>query len=211
MIADWPVTGERIDTSIHSDVDEDIYLLEKNFLESYSPVRKVDQFVVDFGEMNGVKTYIVPPPLICECHIPFTSFFLIPPVGRGTGPFGKASKGSGQVHMMVQLALERKEAVMMGSGSGIWNRIHVKDLSHLYFLLLSKAISGQDLPSGKTGYYFAENGFQSWKSIAEGISKAGKERGLFQNEEVGDISLEEVAKVFYDGDLRDAEAVLGSK
>lgn len=65
MLGDWPETGERIDTNFHSDVDEDIYELEKNFPEDYSPVRKVNQLVVHTGEKELVKTYIVPPPLIC--------------------------------------------------------------------------------------------------------------------------------------------------
>ena len=66
MIGDWPETGERIDTSIHSDVDEDIYTTERDHAESHSPVRAVDQLVVNVGENEGVKTYIVPGPLICE-------------------------------------------------------------------------------------------------------------------------------------------------
>jgi hypothetical protein len=69
----------------------------------------------------------------------------------------------------------------------------------------------QHIPSGKLGYYFAENGSQSWKSIAEGVGKIGKQSGIFKTSETGDIGLEEVANEFYGGDLRDAEAVLASK
>jgi hypothetical protein len=66
MIGDWPETGERIDTTIHSDLDEDIYATEREHPETHSPVRKVDQIVVNTGLKEGVKTYIVPAPLICE-------------------------------------------------------------------------------------------------------------------------------------------------
>lgn len=66
MVGDWPESGRRVDTSIHSDMQEDIYTLEKNHPEDLSPVRKVDVFVVEFGETKGVNTYIVTPPLICE-------------------------------------------------------------------------------------------------------------------------------------------------
>lgn len=66
MLGDWPETGERIDISIHSDVDEDIYITERDHPESHSPVRTVDQLLIDIGEKEGVKTYIVPAPLICE-------------------------------------------------------------------------------------------------------------------------------------------------
>ena len=41
-LGDWPVTGERIDTKIYSDVDDDIFGIETNFPDSHSPVRKVD-------------------------------------------------------------------------------------------------------------------------------------------------------------------------
>ncbi len=69
----------------------------------------------------------------------------------------------------------------------------------------------RDLSHGKTGYYFAENGFQTWKSISERIGKTGSEMGLFEHADVGEVTLEEAADEFYDGNLRDAEAVLASK
>jgi hypothetical protein len=65
MVGDWPVTGERIDTSIHSDIAEDVYQLERSYTEPYSGVRDVNQVVVKLGEELGVETYIIIPPLIC--------------------------------------------------------------------------------------------------------------------------------------------------
>lgn len=67
------------------------------------------------------------------------------------------------------------------------------------------------LPSGREGYYFAENGSQSWNSIAAGIGQAGKQLGLFETPEVESISLQKAAEAFFDGDLRNAEGVLASK
>jgi hypothetical protein len=37
-------------------------------------------------------------------------------VGHGTGLF---TEGTGQVHMMIQLVLKKRQAVMVGSGSGV--------------------------------------------------------------------------------------------
>ena len=37
-------------------------------------------------------------------------------VGRGTGLF---TDGIGQLHMMIQLALKKRQAVRIGSGSGV--------------------------------------------------------------------------------------------
>ncbi|TVY81723.1 hypothetical protein LSUE1_G002121 [Lachnellula suecica] len=192
-VGDWPVTGSRIDTSVHSDVKEDIYEFERTHTESFSPVRDVNQLVVEQGEEDGVKTYIVIPPLI---------------FGPGTGLF---TLGIGQVHQMTQLALKNNKAVMLGTGSGTWNRVHILDLSHLFFLLVEAILDQKlHLPSGKTGYYFAENGFQSWKSIAENIGQIGHQFGAFETDEVVRIELQEVADEFYGGNLIDAEAVLGS-
>ncbi|KAH7417372.1 NAD dependent epimerase/dehydratase family protein [Cadophora sp. MPI-SDFR-AT-0126] len=191
-LGDWPVTGERIDTKIYSDVDDDIFEIEKNFPISHSLVRDVDLAVVDAGEREGVKTYIVPQPLI---------------FGRGTGSF---TLGVGQVHMMTQLALKKKQSVMIGTGSGIWNRVHILDLADLFILLVRAILDGKPLPTGKTGYYFVENGFQTWRSISESIGKAGKELGVFDTDEVGEVTLQEAADEFYNGNLRDAEAVLAS-
>ena len=65
MLGDWPVTGDRVDTAIYSDVEDDIFEIEKHFPDQFSPVRKVNQLVVHVGEREDVKTYIVPAPLIC--------------------------------------------------------------------------------------------------------------------------------------------------
>ncbi|TVY59233.1 hypothetical protein LCER1_G000238 [Lachnellula cervina] len=191
-VGDWPLTGDRIDTSVHS--DEDMYEFEKTHPETLSPVRNVDLRVVELGEQHGVQTYIIVPPLI---------------FGPGTGWF---TLGVGQVHQMMQLALKKKQAVMLGSGSGIWSRIHILDLSRLFYLLVVAILDHKsDLPSGETGYYFAENGSQSWKSIAEKIGHAGKQIGAFKTDQITKIELQEAADEFFGSNIRDAEGVLGSK
>ncbi len=130
-------------------------------------------------------------------------------VGPGTGSF---TLGVGQVHQITKLALKKKQSVMIGPGLGIWSRIHILDLSHLYALLLDAALESKpDLPTGQDGYYFAENGSQTWKSISERIGKTGKGLGVFETDEVGDVGLEEVAQEWTGGDIKDAESVLASK
>lgn len=131
--------------------------------------------------------------------------------------------------MIVQMALKKKQSVMIGPGEGvgrcyhdllfsrlisrqIWNRIHIQDLSRLYYLLVQAALDDKaNLPNGKTGYFFAENGDQSWKDIAERIGQTGKELGVFESSEVISITLQEAADEFYEGQLRDTEGVLASK
>jgi hypothetical protein len=101
MVGDWPISGDRIDDKVYSDINDDIFEVEKTFPDSLSPVRKVDQLVVELGEKEGVDTYIVPPPLI---------------FGPGTGSF---TLGFGQVHMVAQMAIKRQQSVMIGAGSGV--------------------------------------------------------------------------------------------
>jgi hypothetical protein len=74
MIGDWPVTGTRVDEKTYSDISDNVFELEKMFEREeagWSPVRSVNQFVVESGERLGVRTYIVVPPLICTLLFPF--------------------------------------------------------------------------------------------------------------------------------------------
>jgi len=67
------------------------------------------------------------------------------------------------------------------------------------------------LPSGRIGYYFAENGSQGWNTIAAGVGQAGKELGVFETPAVESIPLQEAGEAFFNGNIRDAEGVLASK
>ena len=87
----------------------------------------------------------------------------------------------------------------------------INDLNRLYLLIAKRILSREDLPNGREGYYFAENGSQSWNSIAAGIGKVGKELEIFETAAVESISLQKAADAFFNGHLRDAEGVLASK
>lgn len=64
MLGDWPISGDRIDTKVYSDVQDNIFEIEQAIEDGFSPVRTVDQLVIELGEKESVKTYIIPPPLI---------------------------------------------------------------------------------------------------------------------------------------------------
>lgn len=68
MVGDWPITKDPVATKVYSDKNENVFEIERDWPESFSPVRKVNRLVVEVGEKEGVKTYIVPPPLICEFY-----------------------------------------------------------------------------------------------------------------------------------------------
>lgn len=112
---------------------------------------------------------------------------------------------------MVQAALKHHQPVTVGAGTGIWSRIHIQDLTSLYLLLTQTILSSHPPPSGKTGYYFAENGEQSWKSIAEKIGEVGGKIGAWEGSKVGRMGLEEAKEEFGYGSERDAEGVVGSR
>jgi nucleoside-diphosphate-sugar epimerase len=118
-----------------------------------------------------------------------------------------------QVKTMIRAALEMRKAVILGSGSGMWSRIHIRDVGSLFFTLVEHILhnSSSSIPSGKTGYYFAENGFQSFKSIAQRIAQTGKALGVLDTDEVMSMGLQEFAEKFYEGDVRMAESILASK
>lgn len=48
--------------------------------------------------------------------------------------------------------------------------MHLRDMTDLYLILLKAILARNAPPSGKTGYYFAENGLFSWKALYQGIA-----------------------------------------
>ncbi|KAI9644015.1 hypothetical protein NHQ30_007367 [Ciborinia camelliae] len=76
---------------------------------------------------------------------------------------------------MVQQAYTHHQAITIGSGSGIWSRIHIWDLGNLFFSLAHTLYHSpsKETPHGNNGYYFAENSSQSFNDIAERIGKLG--------------------------------------
>jgi len=175
ILGDQPVTGRRIHTDVYSD-KSDIYSYEKNHPDTYNQ-RVTDVSVVDTGEAEGVKTYIIIPPTI---H------------GRGTGLFNTLSN---QVPNLTRLAIKKGQAAVIGEGKGIWNHVHVVDLSVLYLLLLRAVVARQpDLPYGKKGIYFAESGEHTKLFLSEAIGKALKAQGTIKTDKVESITIEEAAE-----------------
>jgi hypothetical protein len=57
---------------------------------------------------------------------------------------------------------------------------HVSDVVALYMLLVEKILSGEEIASGETGYYFAIAHRFSWWDIMTGIAQSLHRRGLVQ-------------------------------
>jgi hypothetical protein len=176
-IADRPLT-RHTDVRTLSD-DEDIYsfMKERQSEEEYMP-RSADLAVVESGLELGVETYIVMAP-----HI----------FGVGTGSFNRFTF---PVNMMVEGAKSQGKGFVIGDGSARWSHIHVEDLAELYLVLLERVISGETIPSGKKGIYFAESGSNSQLEISQMVAKAGNELGLLPTDEVVHVDLDTGAKLF---------------
>jgi nucleoside-diphosphate-sugar epimerase len=132
--------------------------------------RTSDIAVVDAGIAEEVKTFIVQP-----CNI----------FGVGTGFFNKYSIPFPSV---MRMALKLGKAPILGPGAEPFDYVHIQDLAEMYELLLSKIISGADIPVGERGIYFCENGSSTWRHVAERVGQAGVQLGVLKTAEVMEIS-----------------------
>ncbi|NIO41796.1 MAG: NAD-dependent epimerase/dehydratase family protein [Burkholderiales bacterium] len=93
---------------------------------------------------NGLRTMVICPSLI---------------YGVGLG----ASKDSMQVPWMITLAKKHGVGRHIGAGKNIWSNVHINDLVDLYLRVLGNAPGG--------AFYYAENGENSMRELAEAISR----------------------------------------
>jgi len=93
---------------------------------------------------DGMRSMVVCPPLI---------------YGLGLG----ASRDSIQVPWMIDLAQKYGVGRHVGTGKNIWSNVHISDLVDLYVRALENAPAG--------AFYYAENGENSMRELAEAISR----------------------------------------
>ncbi len=191
ILSDLPVSGKLVDLSIYSDDAHNIYEYEKG--RGPYGQRDTDVAVVEAGEELGVPTYIIVPPTI---------------YGRGSGPFSNISQ---QVPFLIRESMKQQQAVVVGSGEGIWNHVHILDLAPLYTLILDGIFSNsQDIPHGRKGFFFAESGEHTWLEVSQGIANSGFAQGMFTTKSVKSLSLADAAPII-GGNEDLVEIVLASK
>lgn len=93
-----------------------------------------------------------------------------------------ASADSIQVPWMVALARKHGVGRHIGAGENIWSNVHINDLVGLYLRALDKAPGG--------AFYYAENGENSMRELAEAISRMLGYGGRTQNMSVEDAVAE---------------------
>jgi len=113
------------------------------------PIRQarvaIDRLVRTAGISLGIRAIVICPTTI---------------YGAGRG----LKKESDQIPKLIKKSKERGAGVYIGQGINRWSNVHIDDLIDLYLLALEKAPSG--------AFFFAENGEESYKRIAESISKS---------------------------------------
>ena len=183
-VADQPITKKYLEDRIFSDKDGDIYDYEKlrNDLQPYGQ-RISELGVIDNGVETGVKTLVIMSPTIYG-------------IGTGTG-----NRMTIQVPSAIRSTLSSGQAVVIGEGKGVWDHVHIADLAKLYELVLAKMLAGgEDLPFGKKGIIFSENGQHTWMELAKGVADAAFELGKIKTNEVRSVSIPEGAKMLSGGD-----------
>ena len=182
-MADQPITKKYFEDRIFSDKDVDIYGYEtmRNNLQPY-PQRTSELGVINTGVETGVNTLVIMSPTIFG-------------IGTGTG-----NRLTIQLPGSIRSTLSSGQAIVIGDGKGVWDHVHIADLAKLYELAVAKILAGDsDVPFGKKGIMFSENGQHSWMEVAQGVADAAYELGKIKTNEVKSVSVAEGAKALAGG------------
>ena len=104
----------------------------------------IDKLVRKSGIELGIRSIVICPTLV---------------FGRGHG----LHKESVQIPRLVEQSRKRGAGVHIGQGLNVWSNVFIDDVVGLFVLALEKAPTGS--------FFFAENGEQSFKNIAESVSR----------------------------------------
>lgn len=175
-VADRPITGEYSGTRYPLSDKDDIYsyLKARDEMVPYAQ-RTTDVVVTEMGQEYGVQTHILMSPSI---------------YGISTHPLHEFC----HTPKLIRLALELGQAAMVGSGSGVWDNVHVVDVARLYKLLLAKILAGVAIPAGKKGIYFVQSEYHTWKELSERVAEVGFTLGALKTTELRSLSLAESAQ-----------------
>ncbi|KAG0337780.1 hypothetical protein BG004_007499 [Podila humilis] len=174
--------------------DTDIKLLASLAPEQLH--RLIDLEILSPSLVGKVDAYIVAPPMI---------------YGKGTGP---GNQVTAQIPQQVRASIKCGQAVRVGAGLNIWNKVHVEDLSRFYLLLLARSqlepqrgdalqpVDGQGrilvkLPKNLEGYWFVEDGEEfRFGDVAEVIAQEFLQRGINTTGTVRSTNVEEQEEVW---------------
>jgi len=145
------------------------------------PHRDVDLEILTAGERGKVATYIIAPSTI-----------------YGVAHSNPVRKLSIQIPTVIRLALEHKQALHAGTGTNLWNNVHIDDLAELYVLVFQNALKN---PTAKASpyesYYWGAAAEHSWGDVTRAVGASLHKRGLLPTAEPRSATLEEAPKLLY--------------
>jgi nucleoside-diphosphate-sugar epimerase len=106
---------------------------------------------------------------------------LCPTMIYGTGH--GVHRESIQVPRLIEVARKSGVARHVGRGENVWSNVHIDDVVSLYLLALEKAPAG--------AFYYAENGENSYRQIAEAIGRmlgfGGRTQSMTMEESIAEF------------------------
>ncbi|NEI71627.1 NAD-dependent epimerase/dehydratase family protein [Rhizobium lusitanum] len=120
----------------------------------------LNRYVRQAAIEKGVRTIVICPGMIYGA-------------GHGIQPH------SDQIPKLIGLSRQNGAGVYFGKGLNVYSNVHIDDLASLYLLVLEKAPGGS--------FFFAENGYNSFREIAEMIGALPELDGRTVSVPVADI------------------------
>ncbi|KAG8909003.1 hypothetical protein FRB99_000106 [Tulasnella sp. 403] len=171
------VVCDKPDGAFHTETAERIYddanLEDIKGIPENAPHRAIDLLIFEAAENGLVDAYIVAPSTI---------------YGKGRGPCKTLSI---QVNEMIRTAVKRKEVVIIGPGTNIWNNVHIDDLVQLYLLVFAFAITGVNKSVAYGNFFFGSAGQHIWGNVAKELARLLHQKGLVKDDTVRSVSAEE--------------------
>jgi nucleoside-diphosphate-sugar epimerase len=156
--------------------------------------RTSDVVVTEVGIEYGVNTYILMSPSL---------------YGIGTDPLHEFC----HTPILIRKSLLLGKTPVVGDGSGSWDNLHIVDMARAYKLVLAKILSGEgsDIPHGRDGVYFLQDGDHTWLELAQSVARAGVEIGALKTAELYHLNLEDATNILTGGKSLLAEIGWASK
>jgi hypothetical protein len=192
-LGDKPLSKEYYEPRILSDKDDlYTYLKTREALDPY-PQRTTDLVAIETGLEVGVATYLIMSPTI---------------YGAGSGLFNRVSI---QLPTIIRTAIRSGHVSVIGPGNGVWDAVHIADLTLLYELLLAKVLAGDDVPSGRQGIFFSETGDFTFLELSQGLADELFKQDVLPTRQVRHLPLQEAADLWSGGNMQYSELGYASK
>ncbi|KAH9972083.1 hypothetical protein BGW80DRAFT_393946 [Lactifluus volemus] len=146
--------------------------------------RPVDSAVVGADKEGYARTYIILPPTIW---------------GIATGKLydlGISNRHSIQIPLAIKASLDRGQGGVIGEGKNTWPHVEIHELAEMYQILFDAALSDPNVPHGREGYYFAENGEYRLSDLAQTYSQVLYDLGKAKSPQPTSFTDEEAQKYF---------------